>query len=177
MAHMVTLTKADTHFVYRVAGVAVTEDAVLLHRAETDGFWTLPGGRVHVLESAEEALRREIHEEIGVQPTVGRLLWIGENFFQYNGVRCHELGLYFSMRFAPDSRAYNRTEPFHGEEDVEVAPNRKLKLIFQWFPREKRVLESLTVYPAFLQKTLIELPAQPQHVVHYDAGFPRTDNR
>ena len=37
------------------------------------GCWTLPGGRVETGEDADDAVRREILEELGIQPLV--LLW------------------------------------------------------------------------------------------------------
>ena len=40
------------------------------------------------MESAGAALRREMREELGVHVTVGRLLWLVENFFTFEGARC-----------------------------------------------------------------------------------------
>lgn len=49
-----------------------SEGKVLLQlRPETEiyypSFWTLPGGKVEENESAEQALEREIHEELGIE--------------------------------------------------------------------------------------------------------------
>ena len=38
---------------------------ILLHRADYEDFWSLPGGRVEMLEDSREALRREMLEELG----------------------------------------------------------------------------------------------------------------
>jgi len=56
----------SVRFNYRAVGVALHGGKVLLHRAEKDPFWALPGGRVELLEAAGDTLRREMQEELGV---------------------------------------------------------------------------------------------------------------
>lgn len=59
---------------------AVIHDAdgrLLLVRRATEpgrGRWSLPGGRVEPGESDAEALRREVHEEVGLAVRVGELV-------------------------------------------------------------------------------------------------------
>ncbi|WP_066081874.1 (deoxy)nucleoside triphosphate pyrophosphohydrolase [Pseudoclavibacter albus] len=52
-------------------------DEVLTCRRRADksagGLWEFPGGKIEEGESAEAALSREIHEELGVSITVGAL--------------------------------------------------------------------------------------------------------
>jgi 8-oxo-dGTP diphosphatase len=59
-------------------GAAIlTENRLLLvkrRKPPEAGFWSLPGGKVDFLESAEAATIREIAEEIGVPITLGTLL-------------------------------------------------------------------------------------------------------
>jgi mutator protein MutT len=40
---------------------------LLLQRRSDDGLWGIPGGSMEIGESTEDAVRREIHEEIGLQ--------------------------------------------------------------------------------------------------------------
>lgn len=53
---------------YRVAvkAVIIRDGKVLLTRDERDTGWTFPGGGIDVGESPEQALARELEEEIGV---------------------------------------------------------------------------------------------------------------
>jgi len=52
---------------------AVSDGRVLLVQ-EISGRWTLPGGRMNVGETPQEALAREIREELGVDATVGAIV-------------------------------------------------------------------------------------------------------
>jgi ADP-ribose pyrophosphatase YjhB (NUDIX family) len=155
---MITFGTGDVQFTNRVVGVAVHDGYVLLHRAERDDFWALPGGRGELLEPSEGTLVREMREELGVEIRVVRLLWVVENFFQDTRSH-HELGLYYLMDLGPDYSHYDPDVPFLGEEDG-------LRLIFRWFPVDG--LEAVRLYPTFLRTALRSLPRTTQHVVHTD---------
>ena len=168
---MISFSQGHTCFHYRVGGVAIQGDQVLLHRTEIEEFWSIPGGRVELLEPAAEALHREMGEELGIESRVGRLLWVIENFFDFGGEKHHELGLYFLMDLASGSPLYASCGPFFGQEDHWGDGRQALRLTFQWFPRDRAALEKLPLYPAFLQQALVNLPEAPEHVVHYNPGF------
>ena len=151
-------------FNYRIVGVAVHDDAVLLHQCDGEDFWTLPGGRAEFGETAEQTLRREMKEELGAEVEVVRLLWLAENFFRYAGRQYHEIALYFLMRFPEDSEFLLQPGPFYGREDA-------VKLTFRWFSRQPEVLAGLPLLPNFLQTALPDLPETVRHVVQRDEGF------
>lgn len=159
MHNMLTFTQGNTRFTCRSVGVAIEDGRVLLHKAEDDDFWALPGGRAELLEPAMTTLRREMQEELGIEVDVVRLLWTVENFFQYRGYDHHEIGLYFLMRVPPDWPLRTAIGPFLGYEHG-------VHLFFQWFPLE--ALPGMRVYPTFLADGLSDLPLCPQHIVHTD---------
>ena len=150
----------DVLFNFRVAGVALDGDQVMLHRAEMDDFWALPGGRVRPTETSEQALVREMQEELDVTVRVERLLWIVENFFEYDSQRYQELGLYFLMAFPEDSGLYEKRDVYEGREEG-------LKLFFQWYPLD--TLDQIRILPSFLSTGLRSIPDAPTHIVHADA--------
>jgi len=156
---MITLNPPGAHFALRIVAVALHDGHVLLHRSEQDDFWALPGGRCELLETAQDAICREMREEIGAEARVERLLWVLENFFEYNGVACHELGLYFLIDLGPAFAHYAPDETFEGTEE-------SLRLIFRWFPLD--VLRTTRLYPTFLRDALQDLPEHVVHVVHHD---------
>jgi ADP-ribose pyrophosphatase YjhB (NUDIX family) len=162
---MIRFERGNACFNYRVAGVAVHEDSVLLHQADGEAFWTFPGGRVELRETAEETLRREMKEEIDADVEVVRLLWFVESFFTYADLHYHEIALYFLMRFPATGTNLVQTGPFYGlEHEGEV------KLTFQWFPRQQEVLSRLPLLPSFLQTAVQSLPESVQHIVHKESS-------
>ena len=101
-----------------------------------------------------------MREELAIDVEVIRLLWVVENFFEYEGVHVHELGLYFLMQ-VPDGWPQRTSQAaFEGYEG-------HIALTFQWFTLD--ALEQLRVYPSFLPQALRELPSEARHVVHRDS--------
>jgi len=139
---MITFETPQGQFNYRVAGVAIVDGHVLLHQAAGDDFWTLPGGRLEAMETASDALCREMLEETALAVSVSRLLWIVENFFTYGGKKVHELLLCFEMAVpdAVDLQAdFRGTEGFRGNEGI-------TELTFRWYSLDQ--LHTVRIEPA-----------------------------
>ncbi|TMW70089.1 NUDIX hydrolase [Alteribacter natronophilus] len=140
-------------FNFRVAGVLIVDNQVLLHKAETDSFWALPGGRVQISERSEDALIREIQEETGMRVKTEGLLWTVENFFHYEGEAFHEIGFYYRM--CPEL-PLEKQKSFYGLETDR-------QLVFRWFPLDQ--LDDIEVRPSFLKERLKGLPEHATHIV------------
>ncbi|GGB91214.1 NUDIX hydrolase [Dyadobacter sediminis] len=156
---MISLPVQDSLFNYRVAGVAILNGKVLMHKTPSDHFWSLPGGRAELFEFSQDTLRREMQEETGMLVQVGKMLWISENFFRYNGIRHHEIGFYFEMEI-PDLK--DQTD-FSGSEGQE-------ELLFKWLDAES--LHSIKIYPEFLAAALAQNPLETGH---FTSGFTDLD--
>lgn len=51
------------------------------------GLWEFPGGKIEPGEAPEEALAREIQEELGVQVAIGRLLTVDDTALESRVIR------------------------------------------------------------------------------------------
>jgi 8-oxo-dGTP pyrophosphatase MutT (NUDIX family) len=144
------ITSSNIRFNYRVVGVTIQDDCVLLHTMHDAAYWILPGGRVEAGETSPQALRREMREELGQEIEVGRLLWIVETFLRDGGRTYHGLGLYYLMTLTAPLRSF---EVMDGET----------RLSFAWQPLSR--LTDLVVYPPFLAQQLRALPEHPTHIL------------
>ena len=86
----------DKLFVYKVNDKIKKEE-----------FYRLLGGGIEFGETAEEALRREIKEEIGAGIKNIRLLDIKENIYTFEGEAGHEIVFVFEAEFK-DKEFYNK---------------------------------------------------------------------
>ncbi len=89
-------------------------------------FYRPIGGEVEFGESTEEAISREVHEELGKEIHNERRLAVLENRFHYNGKLGHEIVFVFDAEFI-DSTLYEMPEiPIN--EDVWIGPARWIDL-------------------------------------------------
>jgi 8-oxo-dGTP pyrophosphatase MutT (NUDIX family) len=143
----------------RAAAVALHQGRVLLNRNEPDDFWSLPGGRLEAGESSADALRREMAEELDIDIEIGRMIWVVENFFDYENQPLGEIGFYYDVEFPESITKHATGEPFYGKEGA-------LKIIFQWYRPEH--LDDIDLRPGFLAKALQDIPSTTQHIIYSD---------
>ncbi|MBE9460503.1 NUDIX hydrolase [Dyadobacter subterraneus] len=147
----ICLPVENSLFNFRVAGVAMHNGKLLLHKTPTDNFWSLPGGRVDLFEFSRETLLREMLEEIGKTVSVGNLLWVVENFFEYNNIKHHEIGFYYQMEI---SDLENQDDFIVTEDETE--------LLFHWEEIDK--INPGSIYPEFITKDLLLNTSSIQHI-------------
>ncbi|MBQ8556372.1 MAG: NUDIX domain-containing protein [Clostridia bacterium] len=147
----ITYRTPDGTFNYRAAAIIVHENRLLVLQDEGIPHDYLPGGRVHVGEAVEEALRREVREELGIDLPPHRLVFVAESFFTLMGTNYHELGVYHLMDAPPE--LVSRGERFTRVEGSEVHH-------FRWVRFEE--LARLDFFPTFLKERILSLPDAPE---------------
>lgn len=152
----ITFYKNECVFNHRTCGVFVNNNKILLHKMRDDDFWTLPGGRVKLLESSEDAIKREISEELGENAQVNRLLWMVENFFEIDKKNYHEILTIYYLKPSKESSLLNKKDMFNGIEGE--------RLVYKWFDIDE--LDDLNVKPKFLKLNLKCLPESMEHIIN-----------
>lgn len=132
-------------FNYRVATIIKNNNKILLHKSKEDNFYAIPGGRIMIGETSENALKREFIEEIGAKITIKDYLGTVENFFEYNGKKYHELMIVYESTFDSNSNFY-KEEKIRGLEE-----NGKIEFIWKTIDEIKQ----LDLRPLFLKENII----------------------
>jgi len=127
------------HFRIGVYALIFDEERVLLaHRRDID-WWNLPGGGMEIGETVEEAVRREVKEETGLEVLVERLVGVYSKPQKQEVVltfRCKVIGGALQPTaesracsyFAPDALPRN-TLPKHRERVVDALLNQQTAVL------------------------------------------------
>lgn len=150
----------DYVFSYRVAGICLRDDKVLLQKPTNDTGFAFPGGHVAFGETNEETLIREFKEEINADIKVGELKWVAEIFFPWGDKPCHQICLYYTIELVNEKQI-----PFDGEfiahEHIE---GRDFDIEFHWIPLTK--VKNIEVYPSNATELLKHIDEGVKHFVY-----------
>ena len=146
----ITFETEAGRFNYRVCAVLLDGERILAMHDERSPYFYLPGGRVRMGERAEDAVLREVREELGIEARIVRPLWLSQSFFNEDvaHVDYHELCLYFLVD-ASATDLLTRGDRFRGPELRHVHD-------FEWLPFVR--LKDEYFYPLFLKTEIFHLP-------------------
>lgn len=103
--------------IIRVRGIIINEGKLLVvgHVKGVDRY-ALPGGHLDWGEGVEECLIREMVEELGVVPEIGRLLYVN-NFTEGDA---HNIEFFFEIKNGADYIDFEKNERTHAFEIEKV---------------------------------------------------------
>lgn len=98
MSQDIKIKTDNYNFKFRVSGVVIVENKLLVTDMDNSGFFCLPGGYVELGETTMEAIIREMKEEINKNFEVKEYLGVVENYFinKYTK-KMHEISFYYLM--------------------------------------------------------------------------------
>ena len=136
-------------FNFRAAGVFVHNGRLLAITESNLTHYYLPGGRVRLHETMEDALCREVREELHTGAKILRPLWLCESFFSLDGTPVHELAMYYLAQLQLENLP-SLTGSFT-LTDTDGAPH-----IFTWLTPEE--VRAAAIYPLVLKESFPQLP-------------------
>ena len=156
MEHNCGFIDENRWFRYRVAAIIVEDECVLFAGNDNKDYLYSIGGAVHMGETAEDAVKREVLEETGVEYAVDHLAVIHENFFNDNtgslkGMECHEIALYYLMK-------PRGTKVLHSDSYT-----MGVRETMHWIPIEK--IGQYKAFPTFLKDYLLSDHDGIEHIV------------
>jgi ADP-ribose pyrophosphatase YjhB (NUDIX family) len=161
-----TFRMVSGKFNLRVAAVIIRESKILVMSDNECPYFYLPGGRVSLHETSENAIRREIAEELNENIEYAKLIWTVENFFieMQHGEDIHEICFFYQCELNAESRIYK-------DLDFTTLETGRINH-FKWVPIDK--LESLDVVPKFLKvKLSVPIEGVQHFVFNQDARHRR----
>ena len=132
------------------ATALIVEEGKLLVVEDEDGFYTI-GGAIQVGERTEEAVIREVKEELGVKAQARQLAFVVENRFEQAGVHFHNIEFHYLVDLLEDA-------PLTMQEDERQLPCRWIAL---------NQLHTVPLKPGFLKTVLPEWDGHLRHI-HFE---------
>ena len=147
-------------FNYRVCAVIISDGKILAMQDERSPYYYLPGGRVKLHEAAEQAIVREVQEELNIEPKIIRPLWLNQGFFteDVTGARFHELCLYYLVDIS-ETDLLSQGKHFTMMESGR--PH-----YYEWIPLSQ--LQEEYLYPLFIKEKIFNLPEQLTVLTEYE---------
>ena len=130
----------------RSCGIIKQDDKFLIMRVNKTPYYHIPGGHIEIGEDSEQAIIREIKEEIGCEVEEANLFAIQENFWTRDNKKCHGIEFYYIIKLKQQLQMKNceKIENDKGEEKL---------LEFKWLTLKE--LKNIDLRPANIKDMLV----------------------
>jgi len=137
---------------YRVAALIIQNNKILIAKNQNNPLYYIIGGGIEVFETSEEAITREIFEEIGIDMKIDKLVFVHERLYQsYYNIKSHEIVFFYLMKW---SNNYNIIEGLKTDNSKES---------LHWISLNE--LKNLNLVPKFIKNISLNKFDQIQHII------------
>jgi len=152
---------------FRVSGCIIVNDKILVVQIMNNGFYCLPGGHVQLGESSEDAIKREIKEEVSLiidnikMNFKTKLIGINESIFKRkDNTLIHETTFIYNIYLNFKEELLIDKIVYEQDEGIDK------KLDFKWIKLEK--LQQINFKPEYILQQIID---KDFSLKHYISGF------
>lgn len=146
------------NFKFRVNGILMHNNEILIVKMSPNSFYCLPGGHVKIGEDTKNAIIREIKEETGYDSHINKLITITENFFvRKNGKKIHELGFYYLLNLDNKEKINNK------EYEVIEDNQENMQLHFKWISIDE--IKNIDFKPQELKEKIENMNIDFEHLI------------
>ncbi|MBQ7889446.1 MAG: NUDIX domain-containing protein [Erysipelotrichaceae bacterium] len=140
----------NNKFNYRVCAMIIHNHKILAMHDDRSPYYYLPGGRVRMTETAEDAVLREVQEELHITAKIERPVWLNQAFFteDVDHLKYHELCIYFLIDVS-GTDLLERGTAFTVIEGYRTHT-------FEWLDFDR--IQDEYFYPIFLKKEIYHIP-------------------
>ena len=158
MRESIRMKTDEYNFKFRVAGIIISDNKILTVNTRQDNCLYLPGGYVELGETTEEAIIRELKEELLLDFEIKEYLGVLENYFEVEKRgKVHEISFYYLMSIPEELN----------KDDFSLIENDKGYIInhdFKWISLNK--LKSYDFRPKVLVDILQEESKVFNHLIY-----------
>ncbi len=136
-------------FNYRVGAIIINDGKLLMVKNSAEPYYYSVGGRVKMSEFSNDAVKREVFEEIQINMEIEKLVYIHENFFIWEVANepFHEITFFYLMKpILHDDLSLIKCDTI-GENGGDES--------LHWLPLDK--LPQYHLYPEFFKNELSDL--------------------
>lgn len=144
----INLKLGNVDFCCRCCAVIMNDNRILFQKRVKDKYWALPGGKIAVLETTKETIKRELKEELGVDDIIVKeLLSVTENFFEWKGTKVHQY-VFIHEVILNDTR-------YNGKEGIFKGIEKDKDIVYTWI-RKENLVNSL-IKPDYVREQLLNI--------------------
>lgn len=146
-------------FKYRVNGVIIQNDRMLIINCNDFDLYYLPGGYVELGEDSKQAIIREMIEETETNVTIEKTIAIVENFYMdERSLKTHEIIFYYLLK--PENYDKIKLENY---SRIENDKGKLKQLNFEWV--NLKDLKDIDFRPHFLKEKLAKKDYTFEHLI------------